>query len=86
MHGLVALALVCVLQGGLGAPAGDKIASLPGWAKPLPSAQYSGYLNASATKVSRREQHARLTGAGCRRAHVGVAVRTLGNQLTGLLE
>ena len=31
----------------LGAPAADEIASLPGWDAPLPSRQYSGYLDAS---------------------------------------
>merc|ERR1719272_447665 len=34
----------------LGAPAGDLINSLPGWEGPLPTKQYSGYLNVSATK------------------------------------
>ena len=42
--------LVLVLLGPvvLGAPAADEVRSLPGWAAQLPSAQYSGFINASA--------------------------------------
>ena len=30
------------------APTGDEVATLPGWSAPLPSKQYSGFVNATA--------------------------------------
>jgi carboxypeptidase C (cathepsin A) len=39
------LAFLFFIVGALAAPAGDAIASLPGWYGPLPSAQYSGFVN-----------------------------------------
>jgi carboxypeptidase C (cathepsin A) len=43
----VLLALLSIVHA---APAADEIKSLPGWTGPLPSPQYSGYLNISSTK------------------------------------
>ena len=34
----------------IGAPKADLIDSIPGWDKPLPSRQYSGYLDVGKTK------------------------------------
>jgi carboxypeptidase C (cathepsin A) len=39
------LLFLCFIVATLAAPAGDAISSLPGWNGPLPSAQYSGFVN-----------------------------------------
>lgn len=41
-------------------PAADRISSLPGWTAPLPSEQYSGYVNISDT-ISNKHVHCEAT-------------------------
>jgi hypothetical protein len=49
---ILAASALLLLDVAHAAPSADKIKSLPGWDAPLPSAHYSGYLNASGRRLT----------------------------------